>query len=139
MKRSLIVFLLALAASPLFSQKVKMSDKAKGKYMKEEIAEVEEDESESIQVVQILTAEFTGRGEAFLISLQKPTSEIPNRASMLQFPELRKLAGNKISSNSEVDLLNYLAENGWSLITIEMTNFKGQETRKYYIQKRITP
>ncbi|MEM9050978.1 MAG: hypothetical protein AAGC47_02895 [Bacteroidota bacterium] len=139
MKKSLIVFLLALMASPLFSQKVKMSDKAKEKYMKEEKAELEQEESNSLEVVQILTTEFTGRGEAFSISLQKSTSEIPNRASMLQFPELAKIAQNKFSKNSEVDLLNYLAENGWSLITIDITNFNGQETRKYYIKKSIIP
>ncbi|MEM9053551.1 MAG: hypothetical protein AAGC47_15965 [Bacteroidota bacterium] len=138
MKSTLMILLFVLVGFSAFSQKVKMSDKAKDKYMKEEKTESESVDLNTIEVFQILSAEISPRGEGFLLKLQESTSEIPTRVSTLQFPELKMLTANKYMRESEVDLLNYLSENGWTLITINITNFKGQEVRNYYIKKTIT-
>ena len=102
MKKSLVALLLVLTVSPVFSQKVKMSDKAKDKYMKEAEAEAAEEAGNTVEVFQILSAEVSDRGEGLLLTLKEPTSEIPTRVATLQFPELKMLTANKLARSETI-------------------------------------
>ena len=120
-----------------YSQKVKMSKDARGNYVTQETSEEEKPEEMKMTVYAILTAESEPGSEFFQVKLATSPRELETKASSMKFPEFGKLTRSKLSSKSEIDVLNYLAELDWEVVTIANEGDNKMIVRKYYLRKVI--
>lgn len=137
MKHTILLGLFVTASFFGYSQKVKMAKDAKNTYVKEQISEPEKRDETKMTVYTILTAESEPGSEFFMIKLATGTRELETKASAMNFPELERLTRAKLSSKSEIDLLNYVAEQDWEIVTIVNDIDEKMNIRKYYLRKVI--
>lgn len=140
MKQSILLVLFSAITLFTFGQKVKMTKEARKNYVGEAVIENESNEATAqnkMTVYAILRSESEIGSDYFQLSIDESSREIPTKAASMQFPELSKISRNKFSNKGEVDLLNYLAENGWEVVTIENSTTKRLEIRKFYLRKQI--
>lgn len=137
MKQSILLTLFLAFTFYSYSQKVKMSEEARSNYVDHERVEDERPEEKKMVVYAILRAESEVGSDFMQLNLEEGSREIVTKASMIKFPELVKVTRAKLSLKSEVDLLNYLAENDWEVVTIENESDKKRVLRKYYLRKMI--
>lgn len=121
-----------------YSQKVKMTKEARENYVNQEVLEKEKTEEKKTGVYAIMRTESDSGSEFFRISIDESPREIPTKAATMAFPELMKMTRSKFSQKSEIDILNYLAEQDWEVVAIENTSDKKTVSRKYYLRKMVT-
>ncbi|HKL39446.1 MAG TPA: hypothetical protein VJ894_02145 [Cryomorphaceae bacterium] len=138
MKQSILLTVFLVVTFYGYSQKVKMSDEARNNYVQGETSEKERAEEKKMVVYAILRAKSEAGSDFMELNLEEGSRELSTKASMMKFPELMKVTRLKLSSKSEVDLLNYLAENDWEIVAIENDSEKKEVLRKYYLRKMIS-
>ena len=138
MKQSILLTLFLAATFYGYSQKVKMSEESRGNYVHRETLENQRPQEKKMAVYAILRAESEAESGFMQLHLEESSKEIATKASTMKFPELVKMTRIKFSLNSEVDLLNYLAENDWEVVAIENEGEKKGVLRKYYLRKMIS-
>ncbi|MGB6036832.1 MAG: hypothetical protein WBG42_11240 [Cryomorphaceae bacterium] len=139
MKHTILLGLFMAASFFGYSQKVKMSKDARSNYVKEETSEEVKQAEMKMTVYTILTAETEPGSEFFQVKLATSPRELETKASSMKFPELENLTRSKFSSKSEIDLLNYLAELDWEVVSIVYEkDEKKMNIRKYYLRKVIS-
>jgi hypothetical protein len=134
---TLITALLFLGLSA-YSQKVKMSEDAKSRYMTKDEQGATAENNDSFEIYQILEAIYADKDGAFQIRLIEPTKELGTRTAEYQFPEFKKLQSMTFSERGEVELLNYLSENGWTVVSVVTDGIKEQYSKKFYIKKAMS-
>jgi len=132
MKVACISAFLIMCTIPTFAQKVQLSDQAKKKYVRSASTATGD-----LDVYQIVTTNTSLREQTFRVSVEEPSNEIPTRASKMRFSELEALSKSKYSIKSEVDFLNYLSENEWTLLSVEKEMIKDNVVRRFYIKKTV--
>ncbi|MCZ4408625.1 hypothetical protein O3Q51_07390 [Cryomorphaceae bacterium 1068] len=138
MKRSILLTLFMATTVFAFSQKVKMSKDAKEKYVSQEVIAKERADENKMAVYAILRTESETGSNFVQIRLDESSKELPTKASTMSFPELEKLTRGKFSDKAEIDLLNYLAEEGWEVVAVENESEKKLVKRKYYLRKMVS-
>ncbi len=121
-----------------FSQKVKLSKDAKTKYVSQEVVEKKRAEENKMAVYAILRTEAEIGSDVLQVRLDESGKELPTKASSMNFPELEKLTRGKFSEKAEIDLINYLAEEGWEIVAVENESEKKVSKRKYYLRKMVS-
>jgi len=138
MKKYFLLLIVLSATTLVQGQKVKMTKDAKKKYMSKEVKEKQEAEENKIAVYAILRSESEPNSDFLSLKLDESTRELATKAATMKFPELEKLTRAKFSAKSEVDLLNYLSEGGWEIVTITNERDKKIIKRKYYLKKMVS-
>jgi len=137
MKKSFLMIIFTSVALVTFSQEVRMTKEAKKNYIAKNVSAEEKDEGDKMLIYNIILAESEEGDEFFNLTVEKGNGQISTKASKMNFPEIINLTRMRVPVNSEVDLLNYLAENGWEIVSIENAGEKKSILRKYYIKKVI--
>lgn len=138
MKHSILLLFFMASTVFAYSQKVKMSKEARGKYVNEEIVKEEPEEKNEMVVYAILRMESEPGSGYYQASIDESGREIPTKAAELNFPELTKLTRTRYSTKAEIDILNYLAQENWEVVTIIDDSDKKATRLKYYLRKTIT-
>ncbi len=134
MKKTALLAILMLACSLGYSQKIKMSKEAKKKYVSEES---QEKEIPVIYAYVVLKMEIESGSETMQISIDRGSGELASKGSTVFFPELERLVNLKISNKAEVDVLNFVSESNWDVVSIAYMEDRKKQIRKYYLRKPI--
>jgi len=136
MKYSVLTTVIALLlVSGASAQKIKLSKSDKDKYVEQQ--KESDDGDRTMAVYQVMNLQFGENNDKLSISLDRGSGELPSKSSVMVFPELEKLERLNLTPKAEVDLLNYLAENGWEVIAIETVLDRKTTERRVYLRKYI--
>ena len=135
MRYLFVVLVGLLMFSGAYAQKIRLSEKNKSKYVTESGSPAAAD-SEMV-VYSILRMELGDEKKPMKISFDRSSGELASKYTEFVFPELEKLTRTKFSAKAEIDILNYLSENGWEIFSIETIGENKIPMRKIYMRKSV--
>lgn len=138
MKQSILLVLFLAISVFGYAQKIKLSKESKRNYVSEEVLEKEQSDDNRMVVYAILRAEYESGAESMKLILDQSPREITTKAASMKFPELERLTRSGVTVKGEIDLINYLAENEWDIVSVENQSDKKMVRRKYYLRKMIS-
>lgn len=148
MKTGTFFIAFMLIGSAVMSQEIQMTQGARKSYVKKEkepaVIDARAQDAQKTQPIATayaaLEVKMHDLNGPVGIDLETGNRELNPRTAKVSYEELQKLARNLVPYESHIDVLNYLSDSGWEVVSIHALPYNREErvhTTRIYVRQSV--